>query len=218
MTKAPRKKRGVPEPIEFADETTREVWERQKGEGDKAWQCFVTYRDAPYRSQDEGGPVARTQRMVSALLYPGRSPTSGRVREIADWSMRWRWVERVTAYDAHVDALKRAEFQKRLADDTELNIALLRSMRRKAASVLHEMPNAKVKAGEAVRMADVAITGLRREAGQATEIVGTAQDSAFAAWLTAGDDTKEEGHAEDPPRAKPVDETGADTDAPQRPV
>jgi hypothetical protein len=110
------------------------------------------------------------------------------VKEVAVWSVQWRWAERCAAFDAHVDRLKQAEFREALRRDTELNIATYRSMRNKAGRAIALAQAEEIHVRDATRMADVAITGLRREAGLATEITSSEKDDAFVAWLTAGDD------------------------------
>jgi hypothetical protein len=174
---------------DFPDEI-RQPWDRQQGEGDKAWLCFSIYRDLPH----ENPPVPRSQRVVSSRVYPGKSPGKGVVKEIGGWSARWRWVERAAAYDTMLDRQKQDAFRKSLQQDTEVNIAVYRTMRSKAARALAIADADAIQAKDAARMADVAITGLRREAGLATEITGTTDaDEAFAAWLTgAGVDNPEE--------------------------
>lgn len=219
----PRKKRGVPEPLVFVDEP-RQPWDRQPKETDRAWECFLVYRELPYRRKIEGddksGPKPRSQREVSAALYPGKAPTSGRVKEIGYWSVQWHWVDRCAAYDAHIDKLRQDEFVKLLRNDAELNVALLRAMRRKAAAGVHSLPAEAMTGAEIVRMADVAITGLRREAGLATEITGTDDSAAFAAWLTGGEDPDEGApDANDlPQRPEPEHEARAGADAGARTV
>lgn len=173
--------------IRFDDEHLQ-AWERQPREGDKAFACFVAYREMPYEAE----PQPRSQREVSARLYPGRSPSEGRVREIADWSARWSWVERVAAYDRHIDMLKRQEFAEALKVDAQTNINAYRVARNKASRAVLLADPATMKTADAIRMLDVAITGLRREAGLATEIQGNERDDAFVSWLTAGADPADE--------------------------
>lgn len=196
---AKRPSRATKVEIRFDDENLQ-AWERQPREGDKAWQCFLVYRELPY----EENPLERAQRIVSARLYPGKSPSSGRVREIADWAARWSWVERCKAYDRHVDMLRREEFRKALERDAATNINAYRVARNKASRAILLANPETMKTSDAVRMLDVSITGLRREAGLATEIQGSERDDAFVSWLTAGDDPDEE-----EPDGRPHDPTEA---------
>lgn len=182
---AKRKKRGAHEEVSFTDEELQ-AWERQPRETEKAWIAFQLYRDAPYAG--DAGIGARTQRLVTERLYPSRNPTITRVREVAHWSTQWRWIDRCTAYDRHLDAQKREAFAASLRADAEQNIRSYRAMRNKGNRALLTVQPDQIAAHHAARMVDMAITGLRREAGLATEITGGEREDAFAAWLTAGND------------------------------
>jgi hypothetical protein len=172
---------------EFLDEAL-EPWDRQPREGDKAWQCFQLYRDA----EQEGGIGKRTHRAVSARAYPGSPEGAKAKNQISDWSVRWRWMERCEAFDRHLDQVRQAEFSKEAKRDGVQALALLRAMRAKAGQAIIAMQPLGISPSEATRMADVAIVGIRREAGLATEITSTEKDNAFAEWLTRGGDPDDE--------------------------
>lgn len=175
------------EPIEFLDETV-EAWERQPGEPEKAYRAFGLYRDALI----EGGIGKRSQRAVLASLYPNRDPSLARTRDIGLWSIKWRWVERAQAFDAHLEAVKLEAFRESLKRDAELNIQAYRAMRSKGSrAVLLAQPE-NIHVRDAAKMVDMAVTGLRREAGLATEIQGTEKDDAFATWLAGSGEPEEE--------------------------
>jgi len=182
---------GRVQPVEFADESGH-VWDRQPREGDKAWECFQMYRDA----EQEGGIGKRTHRAVSARAYPGTPEGRKPKAQIADWSVKFRWMERCEAYDRHLDQIRQAEFGKEAKRDAVQALALLRAMRAKAGQALIAIPAAALSPSEITRMADTAIVGIRREAGLATEITSSERENAFAEWLTRGgdDDTEEEQH------------------------
>lgn len=82
-------------------------WERQEGESAKAFAAFQRYRDQP--------TMERSLRRLAVNL--DRS-----LEMLGRWSKRWRWVHRVTAWDAEQDRLtqelvleERRAFAKRLA-------------------------------------------------------------------------------------------------------
>jgi hypothetical protein len=93
-------------------------WERQAGEGEKAFQAFATYRDL--------GPGERSVTRVAKTLGKGvRLPTR--------WSSRWLWVERARAFDAENDRLRlsrrRAQAEKEDEDEgVALNAAFARAL------------------------------------------------------------------------------------------
>lgn len=63
-------------------------WERQPGEGDRAWDAFTTYRDL--------GPGKRSLQLLVDKCHKGHS-------NFARWSNLWDWVARCTAFDAWMD-------------------------------------------------------------------------------------------------------------------
>lgn len=180
----------------FSDEVAQ-IWDRQPGEGETAWKAFQLYRDA----EQEGGIGKRLQRSVSARVYPG-SPEGPRAKNtIADWSVKFGWIERCEAYDRHLDQVRQEEFRREAKRDAIAALSLLRAMRAKAGHAIIAMQAASISPSEATRMADIAIVGIRREAGLATEITSTERDNAFAEWITRGgdpDDEDEEGEQHEP--------------------
>lgn len=74
-------------------------WERQEGETPKAWYAFTVYRDAH--------PFERSLRRVAAHIYGHGTDTSLVTRtqwdQVAKWSSRWQWGERVDAWYAYLD-------------------------------------------------------------------------------------------------------------------
>jgi hypothetical protein len=193
----PRKK--ATPPAEFWDEE-RLPWERQEKETDAAWRAFQVYRDLPHLQPPET-PESRSQRAVSARLYPGKSPGKGVTKEIGGWSAKWDWLARVNAYDTHLDRAKRQTLLDALARDTEINLAAYRTMRNKGAAAL-ATHQGSIAPQHAARMVDTAVTGIRREAGLATEIQGSEQGDAFIHWLTSGADP-DAGTEWDPEKEEP---------------
>lgn len=68
----------------------RQPWHRQPNESTPAYQAFERYRDQ--LADRSTGRVARE-------LGKGK-------RDIDGWSSKWRWVERVAAYDQHLSDLR----------------------------------------------------------------------------------------------------------------
>jgi hypothetical protein len=86
---------------------TETPWERQPGEGSKAFAAFQMYRDMPV--------MERSLRHLAVEL--GRQPSL-----LGDWSSKWRWQYRVDAWDREQDRLmqldivrERKAFARRLA-------------------------------------------------------------------------------------------------------
>lgn len=86
---------------------THQVYDRQAGESDKAFEAFVLYRDiGASRSLDT---VA--QKLAKSLPL------------IKRWSAQYGWVERVSAYDDYLDAQARKKFE---ADTIKRKVDMLR--------------------------------------------------------------------------------------------
>lgn len=100
MTDEPGTKQG-PEPT---------PWERQTGETTKAFEAFVCYRDL--------GPE-RSIRTVARKLGRARS-------QVEKWARATAWVQRVEAYEVHLDRLK---VQAQETDAVEVGKAVARTAR-----------------------------------------------------------------------------------------
>ncbi len=90
------------------------VWERQPGETDKAYAAFVLYRDMH--------PSSRTMDAVRETL--GQRT----VRGLELWSSRFAWLERVKAYDAWVETIRRDERERGYREDERLKFQRRREL------------------------------------------------------------------------------------------
>ena len=75
------------------------AWDRQPGESSKAYANFCRYRDA---GEDR-----------SLRKLAGDAKTTSNLRQLQEWSSRWRWVERSQKYEDHL------EHQARLLQEKE---------------------------------------------------------------------------------------------------
>lgn len=82
-----------------------QAWEQQVGESSRAFHAFQTYRDLD--------PKGRTFKAVQDILYPD-SPYAG--KSLRRWAERFRWVERVGAWERALDR-KRMEVQLNTVKD-----------------------------------------------------------------------------------------------------
>ncbi len=74
-------------------EVSSAAWEQQPGESSRAFGAFCVYRDL--------GP-RRSLRAAAAAFY-GRTAAASE-RQIDKWSRAFRWIERASAWDRHLDA------------------------------------------------------------------------------------------------------------------
>ena len=99
---------------------TDKPWERQKGESDKAYEAFVTYRDMG---------TNRSIRAVAQKLAKSRT-------QIGKWSSGWDWTERVRAYDNELEEEARAKVVKDRKEMTDRHIKIAMQLQKKALEAL----------------------------------------------------------------------------------
>jgi hypothetical protein len=140
----------------------RQPWDRQLGEGSKAYSHFCIYRDM--------GSGRSLQKMTSV---PGC--TSVR-RQLSRWSSRWRWVERAQAYDDYLQHQDRLRQEKERKDmlSRHAKIAVLgqnlvvKGIEKLVADV--EQGKRDLTASDASRLLDVVVKIERLSRGEPTEI------------------------------------------------
>ena len=102
---------------------TDKAWERQKGEGEKAYEAFVIYRDLGEK---------RTFAAVAERLR--KSDTL-----IRRWKEQWNWQERARAYDNELEKEARAKAVKARKAMTERHIGIAMQLQKKALEALQEL-------------------------------------------------------------------------------
>lgn len=78
-------------------------WEPQVGESTPAYRAFAEYRDLG---------ADRSQDAVSAKLGKSR-------QLLSRWAVKWKWVERTQAYDAHMESIEQKAREKALTKKAE---------------------------------------------------------------------------------------------------
>lgn len=161
-------------------------WEPKTGESPPAYQAFAEYRDLGESRSLEA--VARLLSKSSQLLKR--------------WSAKWSWVERVKAYDAHMDEIEQRGREKALtkkAEDWATRELEMAGLLYDKAKAMLAFPLARTKSrdGQTIvepadwRMRDaasIAEAGVKMERlarGEATDRVSiVAANEAFQAILT----------------------------------
>jgi len=87
-------------------------WNQLPEEGGKAFAAFQVYREL--------GPWERSMNRVRVEL--GRPESY--LRSLQSWSSKYRWVDRVRAWDQHLDGVKRRKVEKELEGMAERHVAL----------------------------------------------------------------------------------------------
>lgn len=124
-----------------------EPWERQPGESRQAFEAFTRYRDMPGR---------RSHAKVAEAL--GKSE-----QLMAGWSSRWRWVDRVAAWDAEEDRIFREEVARQRIAVARKQAAVAALMLQKATTRLQSIDADKLTATELERWMRTA-TDIERQA------------------------------------------------------
>lgn len=124
-------------PVQLA--AGRDLWERQPGETDLAWDAFCTFRDL-----DPGErTIKRTYEVVSGHTVERVStPNGDRVSPSMNmyrYNKEYRWQERAFAYDRYMDDKYRKELEASRVRARVETADLGRTMRRKAAEALAEL-------------------------------------------------------------------------------
>jgi hypothetical protein len=143
----------------MAKDNTPKPWERQDYETPRAYEAFCKYRDMG---------TDRAIRAVGREL--GKSETL-----MARWSSNNNWVERVAAWDAEQDRIKREIAQKEQAkairEMRKRHADLANAILLKAAKALKKIPDDEIRAGDVSRMVDVASKLERLSRGDVGEVI-----------------------------------------------
>lgn len=153
-----------------AQDTERELWEKQPGETATAFAHFCLYRDMRYPKAASGEAVTdgtipyekRSLRRVAAQLGMN-------FRTIARQSEAGAWQKRVEAYDAYVDRVAREANEAAIRKMHGEHALLAQQMIRKATKRLLSIPETEISAAELARMVDVAVRVERLSRGDSTE-------------------------------------------------
>ena len=132
-----------------------EMWDRQYGESGRAYQAFCTYRDMG---------VDRSYAAVAQKL--GKSKTI-----IDRWGSRWRWVERVAAYDTYLEteARKTAEDERKKMAKRHAQQAMM--FQEKVIKRLQALDPKEIPVSTLIAMFDTAVRVERLSRGESTEHV-----------------------------------------------
>ena len=121
--------------------TRDELFERQKGESEQAYEAFIHYRDL--------GTERSTAKVAQAL---GKS-----LALIQRWCSRWYWVERCREWDSAKDAEARRAALKKYKDMNARHIRIALQLQEKALRAMEELPDDALSAKDVMQFIDKAI-------------------------------------------------------------
>lgn len=137
---------------------SRDPWSRQPDEPDRAYEAFTVYRDLGFQ---------RSMSKVQELLSDASHST------LDTWSKRWRWQERVSAWDASIEEEYRAQLVKDRRDMAKNHMKLARSIQNKLVTRLNNMTDAeiaKITVPQIAQLLDVA-SKVERQALGAPDVI-----------------------------------------------
>lgn len=139
----------------MAKGNTPEPWERQPEETPKAFEAFCVYRDlGPERSIAKAGKQLGKNRVT-----------------LEQWSSKYEWVKRCTAWDTEQDRIARQDQQKEIKKMRKRHAGIAAAMLVKAATALQRLPDDEISASEISRMVDVASKLERISRGDVGEVI-----------------------------------------------
>lgn len=116
------------------------LWERQVGEGQKAYEAFCKYRDMG---------TQRSLRKVAEELQKSET-LMGR------WSGQWEWVKRAEAWDREQDKIAQRQQFEEIKKMRKRHADLAVQMLLKAARALQRIPEDEIKAQDISRFVETA--------------------------------------------------------------
>jgi len=130
-------------------------WDRMPGEGPKAYEAFVTYRDMG---------VSRTARKSAEQL--GKSAGT-----IWRWSGRWHWIERAQAWDRYLDVQYARELVTQRREMAKQHARISQAMEGRIVNRLAELRPEELTPGDLARWLDIAVKVRRQSLGLSGDTV-----------------------------------------------
>lgn len=141
-------------------------WERLQREPDAAWGAFVYYRDTNPRNRS-------IKKCVNALY--------GTLDAVSSWekySVKWRWRERVEAWDAEQDRVAREARLEAIRQMDDRHVSEARALQAKALERLRQIDPKELKPREVLNYLIEAAKLERLAMGQPDQIVEQRQGRA----------------------------------------
>ena len=130
-------------------------WEQQPGESPKAFEAFNKYL------------LMGTERSLQKVAYELNKSTT----MMAKWSSRWKWVERVAAWDIEQERQARNVQAEKILKMRERHANLATTMLAKVSKRLLKMPEEELTPQDIKAWVDVASKLERLSRGDSSEII-----------------------------------------------
>ncbi len=121
-----------------------EPWERQTNEGAKQFRAFCIYRDLPTRQRSHNRVAREYFDLTEETLRPLspediRRKLSTANRQIDRWASKWRWTERVKAWEDELDRINRQDQIQAMRAMNERHISIGVALQTRAVEKLGKM-------------------------------------------------------------------------------
>jgi hypothetical protein len=143
-------------------QATPALWERQPGEGPRAYAAFCAYRGLP--------PRERSLDAAARVLNPGSASKRAATGRLQEWSSTFRWVARAAAWDAHVDAQARDAHVEAVRELQRKHQDCLSTIFDQFAEAIRGLNWSKLTPTQAVHVADKLITLQRLVIGEPVSV------------------------------------------------
>ena len=130
-------------------------WERLPEETSRQYEAFCIYRNM--------GPER------SILKVAQEWSIGGHTSKLKEWSSKYHWVERASAYDEHIDEIKRARNEEAIIEMSARHADYSLQIQEKAIEALRFINHEDLKPNEFIKWLDIAIKIERLSRGVPTE-------------------------------------------------
>lgn len=144
--------------VAAAEVLSRESWERQPGEPPRAYAAFEAFRQG--RSMQEAAAAGRVHRNTATA-----------------WRSRWKWDDRLDAYEAEQDRLHRQEMRRQRRSSATRHLQQFRALQALGAQAMQQLDGqmTEVSADDAVKLVNAGVMGERKVLGADVEDAKTPQ-------------------------------------------
>jgi hypothetical protein len=147
-----------------------DAWERMPGESPILYERFCYYRDMIYMPDEDNDGKGSILDKTKRRSYRETADHFGvNSNTIENQAKRWRWPERIEAYDTWVAYLARLDTEKKVKKMLNNHATLGAAMVQRAAKRFISLNEKDIDAANAIRMADVGVKIERMSRGISTE-------------------------------------------------
>ena len=131
------------------------LWEKLPEETSRQYEAFCIYRDMGI------------ERSILKVAYEWSE--GGHTSKLKEWSSKYHWVERASAYDEYIDEIKRARNEEAIIEMSARHAEYSLQIQEKAIEALNLVNPEELKPNDLIKWYDVAVKIERLSRGLSTE-------------------------------------------------